>query len=445
MARLLIVEDTPELASLIVETAKARGHDAVPAHTGQHARALYESIPFDAAIVDLLLPDVRGSEVLAGLKERGIPAVAVSGVFRGSRYAKEAVEQHGAKAFFEKPFQMAAVLRAAETAAGIVPPDADEPLHVPLEKDELEELEELAPIEEENGDEVEISVTPSPDEPAAEVKLPFAERDKVWAKPVSESIAQAEKRRAIPAWAQTGTLATTSVPRLLSAYWQARHSGELKLRQGNVVKIVYFESGRPVYAASNLVTERFARFCVRRNVITESDMAAVAALAKDQNLRTGEAMLQLGLLTEASRRALLEDQVKEIIWSTFGWTTGDYAFSLQRPSRELTRLDLFPGDLVLAGVMKTVPLVQLRQRVAHDRKYFPAAEPPYQLHELSLSAPQARLLVNCDGTKTVEDLLSVTDLSERETLGSLHAFELMGLVEPRAADQKKRERISFGL
>src|SRR4051812_32920868 len=141
MARLLIVEDNAELASLMVATAKSRGHDAVPAYSGEHAKALMESVPFDAAVVDLLLPDIRGGELLRLLKSKGVPGTAVSGVYRGARYAKEAVEQHGAKAFFEKPFQMNDVPRAAETAAGIVPPDVDEPFTAELQADDLEELE----------------------------------------------------------------------------------------------------------------------------------------------------------------------------------------------------------------------------------------------------------------------------------------------------------------
>src|SRR4051812_30655386 len=106
MARLLIVEDQPELAALVGAAARARGHSATELHFGAQAIDLIEREQVDVAIVDLLLPDVRGSEVLRALKNRNIPAFAISGVYKGDRFAKEAVDVHGARAFLEKPFDL---------------------------------------------------------------------------------------------------------------------------------------------------------------------------------------------------------------------------------------------------------------------------------------------------------------------------------------------------
>ena len=57
MVRLLIVEDHPELASLMVAAAESRGHEATAVHTGEAALALLRPAAFHAAVVDLLLPD----------------------------------------------------------------------------------------------------------------------------------------------------------------------------------------------------------------------------------------------------------------------------------------------------------------------------------------------------------------------------------------------------
>ncbi len=130
MARLLIVEDHPELASLMVAAAESRGHEAQAVHTGEAALALLRPAAFHAAIVDLLLPDMRGSAVLSALREHAIPAVAVSGVYKGERFAREATEVHGARAFFEKPFELLPLLESVEELCGLnrplPPPPSDE-------------------------------------------------------------------------------------------------------------------------------------------------------------------------------------------------------------------------------------------------------------------------------------------------------------------------------
>ncbi|SEL15243.1 protein of unknown function [Stigmatella aurantiaca] len=475
MARLLIIEDNPELASLMVAAAQSRGHHAQAVLTGEAALALLRPRAFDAAVVDLLLPDIRGSEVLTALVPNDIPAIAISGVFKGDRFAQEAVNIHGARAFFEKPFELDALLDALEQKCGLPsvalppppPPETQEDEEAVLDlmdllvpEDEVEELPALAetppPLPSRSR---EITSLPQPDEaiepstsalpeapPEPEIFLPFGEREKVWTKPSPAKAAPAPRvrRRTLPDWSLEGEIKEATVPRLLNAYYEARHSGELKLKQGQVLKVVYFEGGRPVYAASNLAHERFGRFSLRRGVVTPEGLQAVTALAKE-NVRTGEAMIRLGFLDAERHRQLVEEQVKEILWSTFGWTEGNYGFSpmrLQRSGR--VKLSIFPGDLLLEGVLKMETLVTLRQKMAAPRRLFPTANPPYALHELRLSGPQAMLLAYSDGSKTVEDLLTLTDLSERETLATLRGLELMGILEERR-EEPSRRRITFGL
>jgi CheY-like chemotaxis protein len=527
MARLLIVEDNLELASLMVAAAQSRGHSAQAAHTGEEALALLRPKAFDAAVVDLLLPDMRGSELLTALLPHGIPAIAISGVFKGDRLAREATSVYGARDFFSKPFKLDELLDALEQKCNLPrtvtppppPPEAQE------DEEAILELMELLPEDEDKGEDppepprvalgegdnevtqpAAMALPPdaflpeeeqqqqprpraahpmlgpdegllaelaeatasgqgeSPERPATEPPvpqppeapkaappepefLPFGEREKVWAKKSGQDAPAPTRvgRRSLPEWSLEGEIKEGTIPRLLNAYYEARHHGELKLKQGQVLKVVYFEAGQPVYAASNLANERFARFCSRRGLLSESDLQAVSALSKEEGVRTGDAMMRLGLLDAEKRRALVEDQVKEIIWSTFAWSSGGYGFSPMRLQRAgLVKLSIFPGDLILEGVLKQETLVALRQKVPRTRRLSPTADPPYALHELKLAGPQAMLLAYADGSKTVEDLLTLTDLSERETLATLHGLELMGILQERREESSKR-RISFGL
>ncbi len=500
----------------MVATAQSRGHAAQAAHTGQEALALLAPGAFDAVIVDLLLPDMRGSAVLEALRMNGTPAIAVSGVYKGETFAREAIDVHGARAFFEKPFELTAVLEAVEKACG-APAAPPPPPTVGLapEEEAILEMVDLLVIEDEPVRPVppplpktrlsaeaagtpeapastpppatpeaagapeatvtpeaaaspEAAVTPeapvtpeaaaTPEAPAPEpvvsaeeaaltLALPFAQREKVWTKE-AEAPAPAParpSRRELPQWTLEGEIKAGTIPRLLNAYYQARHHGELKLKQGTALKVVYFESGRLVYAASNLANERFARFCARRGLVPESALPELTRLTKE-GVRSGDALVRLGLLTAEQRRQLIEEQVKEIVWSTFSWSEGAYGFSPMRPKRsDLVKLSVFPGNLILEGVLKTETLVALRQQMPATRRLFPSADPPYALHELKLSGPQALLLAYADGSKTVEDLLSLTDLPVREALATLRALELLRVLEERREEPTSRSRISFGL
>jgi len=98
----------------MVAAAQSRGHFVKAAHTGEEALALLRPKAFDAAVVDLLLPDMRGTELLTALKPHAIPAIAISGVYKGDRLAREATSVYGAVEFFSKPFELDALLDAIE-------------------------------------------------------------------------------------------------------------------------------------------------------------------------------------------------------------------------------------------------------------------------------------------------------------------------------------------
>jgi hypothetical protein len=150
-------------------------------------------------------------------------------------------------------------------------------------------------------------------------------------------------------------------------------------------------------------------------------------------------------VTSEQRRELLEEQVKEILWSTFSWERGDFSFSSRRPrSQDLVKLAVFPGDLILEGVRRTESLSSLRQKLPATRRLFPNADPPYELHQLRLDGAQARLLAYADGSKSVTDLLTLTDGSEQASLATLWGLVLLRILEERPVERARR-RISYGL
>ncbi len=416
MAALLIVEDSFELATLLQAAAEARGHSARAVHSGKAAIDAAVAQEPDLAICDLLLPDVGGAELLEQFRALGIRTIAMSGVYRGAKFAKQVREELGAIAFFEKPFPLNDLLLCVEAVCGPAPlPIADTP---------------LPPVDELMN---EVIVTePSPDDSAWE---------KAWSRAGPGRPVAPPARKSLP---RAGSLKDTSVPRLLNAFFQGQHSGELVLHRAPAIKVVSFEAGAPVYAASNLAHERFARFVGRKGLLQPPDLDAVAALAREEGLRTGIAMVRLGVLTEHQRLALLSEQIREIIWSTFSWADGEYSFTKGKPLRaDLARLTVFPGELILEGCLRE-PLVALRARLPATRLLAPAADPPYALERFRFSNEQAQLIALADGTKSVADLIALTDVSEREALGLVVALEQLGFLAEKKETVRAR-RVSFGL
>lgn len=72
--RLLIIEDDEQLANLIRRSFNEEGYVVDVADTGVSGETLASSIPYDAIILDIMLPDVDGFEICKRLRQKNIHA-----------------------------------------------------------------------------------------------------------------------------------------------------------------------------------------------------------------------------------------------------------------------------------------------------------------------------------------------------------------------------------
>lgn len=68
-AHILVVDDEVEIADLVSIYLKKEGLDVVVAHDGATAAKLIFELPFDLAILDVMLPDIDGFELLRTIRE----------------------------------------------------------------------------------------------------------------------------------------------------------------------------------------------------------------------------------------------------------------------------------------------------------------------------------------------------------------------------------------
>ena len=69
MARILVLDDDGIFRKTLCRALSARGHDVKPAADGHEALALASMSPFDAAIIDMMMPGMNGFEALKALKK----------------------------------------------------------------------------------------------------------------------------------------------------------------------------------------------------------------------------------------------------------------------------------------------------------------------------------------------------------------------------------------
>jgi len=110
MRRVLVIDDEPDMAEWLALTVTGAGYDVRVATRGADAEPLFTSWQPDAALVDLVLPDVNGADLVRRFKtlQPRTEVLVISGQGSIPR-AVEAIKA-GATYFLEKPIDAESVL-----------------------------------------------------------------------------------------------------------------------------------------------------------------------------------------------------------------------------------------------------------------------------------------------------------------------------------------------
>jgi two-component system, OmpR family, response regulator len=437
--RILVVDDNQELLTLLTQLFEEAGYEVVGASRGKQALEVARAQPPGVAVLDLLLPDMMGYHLADALRREQpqLPLLFITGVFKGGKHAAEARQKYAAAGYFEKPFEASKLLEAVGTllpverrASPSSPQNLFEvELDIDVEEDEApqETMELTGRIKLTGGDNLtadirgaNLTATPFARAPVTEVRPPRPGRP---AEPLPVGAGPPGSRR--------GDL-KDNLPSLITAFYLSRETGELGVQRGKVKKIIYFERGTPVFALSNLLADRFGQFLVRVGKIKPEQLQDAAAVAASTGRRTGDVLVERGLLKDTERLYYVGQQVKAIIYSLFAWEDGTYVMSFkERASAESIKLDVHPANLIIRGIKKLYKPERLGRMLQFEDRLIPAVAPAYHLHEVELERWEAELLPKVDGNRNVAELLAHANRPEPLVYGFLVAMMALGILELR--------------
>ena len=447
----LLVDDNQELLTLLARLVEAEGWTAVTLNRGKPALERIAADPPSAAVVDVLLPDMMGYDLAAALRRAQVPFVFMTGVFKGGRAAAEARSQHGACGYFEKPFEarkLVEVLRdlvpAGQAPPGMLAgpsPEGAEPEVIELETSDFDV--EVAVEADEPVDAMDLTGRVSITEdgkvsavlngaPVHAGAVGTPARPPVRPPPAPPPAARPPSRPAAPTSppSRTAGKLEDNLPDLVTAFYLAQQTGELTLQKGKVKKTIYFEKGRPCFAISNLVTDRFGPFLVRVGKINPSQLELCEAAAEKTGRRTGDVLGEMGLLKETEKLYYVAQQVKAIVYSVFAWEEGEYRMHFtDRAAAEAIKIDLRPAHLITRGVKKLYKPERLYRLLSPDERLAPSRQPPYELAEVELERWEADLLPKVDGTRTVAELVALARRPDHVVYGSLVGLLSLTILE----------------
>ena len=439
---ILVVDDNKELVALLTSLFEEGGYTVIGANKGKTGVEVARAEAPHLAVIDVLLPDMMGYHVAEALRLHAPKLILVfmSGVFKGSRHSTEAMTRFPGALYIEKPFDAKALL--AEVRRLVPPPavpqqpstsmaapsDFDVELDIDVEDDEQEAMELTGRIKVTGGGNITADLQGAALTAGKHTRGPVH-----GTRPVQSQASGVVTMPNADRPSRQGRL-QDNLPGLISAFYLAKETGELYCQKGKVKKVVYFEAGNPGFALSNLAADRFGQFLVRVGKIKPEQLDDVAVVAQKSGRRTGDVLVERGLLKDTERLYYVGQQVKSIIYSLFGWEEAQFVLTFREKARaESIKLDVFPGNLIVRGIKKLYKPERLARLVRPDDRLMPSQQPAYQLHELELDKWEAGLLSRLDGTRTNAEVFALSGKPEHQVRAFLAALLGVEILERREA------------
>jgi len=122
--KLLVVDDEPDAVLILAKTLSARGYIVTTAESGLQAIDLAKAEKPDLILLDILMPDMDGTQVAAALQEdettKNIPVIFLTCLVTkktqeiGLRY-----HDAGRYVFMSKPYDLDSLLREINRLVGV--------------------------------------------------------------------------------------------------------------------------------------------------------------------------------------------------------------------------------------------------------------------------------------------------------------------------------------
>ena len=377
--RALVVEDDASVAKMLCDLLKGEGFSTEVESDGESGLRSFRDRGAELVLVDMLLPRLRGIDVIAQIRAtpggQGVPVIVISGVFKLASHWEELIDNHGIAAFLDKPIDM----------------------------DEL----------------VDVLHEQFPSLPSRRERSP-------------STLARSNSElRHVP---MKGEFRDVSFARLIGLLFQQKVSGALMLRRGTVKKIVYFQEGIPVFVKSNLLSECLGRVMVAERLITQEECDdSLARKRREPTLRQGEILVEMGSISPHNLSFALELQMQTKLLEVFSWLEGTFQLDAwpNQPVPHIA-LSMSPATLIYEGTTRTMSLARVKgdARVLKDEPLVQSSELSFrdELEELDARAGVLADLV--DGTRSFDDLLEACPLEPKNSAFALYALWAAGMVRP---------------
>ncbi len=204
---------------------------------------------------------------------------------------------------------------------------------------------------------------------------------------------------------EKGTIEGNGAIRLLLGVHQLKHTGILYMKNDDVLKVLYFNRGRLLWAISNAGEDQLETVLIRHGVVNADGLRAVKEdLPVNESI--GKRLVEMNILTLDDLVRYTRIQLQQIVFSVINWQQGGFQFVKDSPPQRLLSLDLDLTELVAAFILKRIEMNRIWEEIGSFQTVLVPCKDQERIEATGLTASQEKLLHSFDGRKDLSAVVS---------------------------------------
>lgn len=231
-----------------------------------------------------------------------------------------------------------------------------------------------------------------------------------------------------------GSLDAFTIPDVLTFLQSARKTGMLTVTNGANEAYLFFRGGELVYAASNQESLRLGAILLRKKKISREQAAAIDESMIRGARRFGDVAVEEKILSEAELSDALKLQIAEVVFDSFVWHEGTFAFYDRfdlPPNAATIAIDL--PNLIMEGARRIEEWENCLALLPDSSVVFRVVSDP-DMEKITLTSDEWRTLFLVNGQRTLEQLCRDSGDDTLHVYRLVYGLLSSKLIEPIEAD-----------
>ncbi|HLP47245.1 MAG TPA: DUF4388 domain-containing protein, partial [Candidatus Kapabacteria bacterium] len=223
---------------------------------------------------------------------------------------------------------------------------------------------------------------------------------------------------------EKGSLKETPVMKLLLGIFEQALTGILYIKNEEVLKVLYFNRGKLIWAISNSDEDKLENILAARNLVDPNTLLKIKREAHVSE-SIGKILVEKGLITLEELIESSKIQLKRIIISILKWKTGGFQFVKDAPPERLLSLDLSIVNFIIDFILDEMDIGNIWKEIGSLQIELMKNPDEEKLSKYRLSEKQNILLDSFTGRDKLETILSKYSGGHRESLLKIIYFFIM--------------------